>query len=158
MLLQGIDPRIKFLTLIVFMLFSAFSSNIVILIFLAFIALLYAKMSGLDMKDYIRRVWAYIPVVVFVFSIPGASSLFVNGTPLFYVLVPGFLGLKTGLYFSINGIEMAIRLALRPGISLSFGFLLLLTTRWTKITGALAAMHVPLMIISILNMAYRISL
>jgi cobalt ABC transporter, permease protein CbiQ len=155
MLLQIVDPRIKFWVLLVFMVFSAFSSNIAVLLLLAFIALLYAKLSGLDMKDYVRRAWAYIPVVVFIFSIPGASSLFVKGTPLFYVLRPGFPDLKTGLYFSAAGIEMAFRLALRPGISLSFGFLLLLTTRWTRITGALASMRVPLIFISILNMAYR---
>lgn len=155
MLLQNIDPRIKFWVLLVFMVFSAFSSNIAVLLFLAFIALLYAKLSGLDLGDYIRRTWAYIPVVVFIFSIPGASSLFVKGPPLFYVLRPGLLGLKAGLYFSAGGLGMAFRLALRPGISLSYGFLLILTTRWTRITGALASMHVPPIFISILNMAYR---
>jgi cobalt ECF transporter T component CbiQ len=155
MLLQSIDPRVKFLTLLSFMVFSAFSSSIGILLFLAFIVLIYAKLSGLYMKDYVRRVWAYIPVVVFIFSIPGASSLFVKSTPLFYVLRPGFPDFKTGLYFSSSGIEMAIKLALRSGISLSFGFLLLLTTRWNQITGALASMRVPLIFISILNMAYR---
>lgn len=155
MFLQSIDPRVKLCTLLAFMVFSAFSSNILILLFLVLIALLYARLSGLGMKEYARRVWAYIPVVVLIFSIPGASSLFVKGTPLFYVLSPGSPWLKTGLYFSANGIAMAVKLALRSGISLSFGFLLLQTTRWTKITGALASMHVPLIFISILNMAYR---
>lgn len=153
--LQSIDPRIKIGVLLVFMLFSAFCSNIAVLLLLAFIALLYARLSGLDMGDYLRRVWAYIPVLVLIFSIPGASSLFVRGAPLFYVLQPGFLGMKAGVYFSAGGIAMAFRLALRPGISLSFGFLLLLTTRWSRITGALASLHVPLLFISILNMAYR---
>lgn len=155
MLLQGIDPRVKIVTLLAFMVLSAFSSSIVILLALAVVALLYAKLSGLDLKDYLRRVWAYIPVIVFVFSLPGASSLITKGPPLFYVLRPGWLGLADGLYFTAGGIAMAVRLALRPGISLSFGFLLLLTTRWTHITGALASMRVPLLFISILNMAYR---
>lgn len=154
-LLQSIDPRVKFWVLLVFMIFSAFCSHIAVLLLLAFIALLYAKLSGLAMGDYIRRTWAYIPLLVFIFSIPGASSFFVKGAPLFYVLKPGGWGFQTGVYFTANGIGMAFRLALRPGISLSFGFLLLLTTRWPRITGALASMHVPLIFISILNMAYR---
>ena len=155
MMLQCLDPRVKVIVLFGFMLFSAFASSIVVLLALALIALVYAKLSGLDMKDYVRRVWAYIPLIVFIFSIPGASSLFTKGTPLFYVLRPGAFGLKTGLYFTASGVAMEFRLALRPGISLSFAFLLLLTTRWTRITAALAGMHVPLLIVSILNMAYR---
>ena len=155
MLLQSIDPRVKLLVFLCLIVFSGFSSNIVVLLALGVIALLYAKTSGLIMKDYVRRVWFYIPVIAFVFAIPGASSLFVKGTPIFYVIEPGALGLQSGLYFSGNGLAMAIRLALRPGISLSFGFLLLLTTRWTKITSALASLRVPLIFISILNMAYR---
>lgn len=154
-LFQSIDPRVKFVILLVFMLFSAFCSNIPVLLFLVLIAVFYAKLSGLDMKDYIRRSWAYIPPLVFILSLPGSSSLFVRGVPLFHLLSPGAFGLKSGLYFSANGLYMALRLALRPGISLSFGFLLLLTTKWPHITGALASMHVPKIFISILNMAYR---
>ena len=153
--LQSIDPRVKLLTLIFYMVLSSFTSNIIVLLILAVIPLLYAKLSGLELKDYIRRAWLYIPVLVLVFSIPGASSLFVKGSPLVTVLKPGVMGLQSGLYFSMNGIEVALRVALRAGISLSFGFLLLLTTRWSKITSALALMHVPLLFISVLNMAYR---
>lgn len=155
MMLQCLDPRVKVIVLFGLMLFSAFVSRIVVLLALALIALVYAKLSGLDMRDYVRRVWAYIPLLIFIFSIPGASSLFTKGTPLFYILKPGTFGVQTGVYFTVSGIAMAFRLALRPGISLSFAFLLLLTTKWTRITGALAGMHVPLLIVSILNMAYR---
>lgn len=153
--LQSIDPRVKLLTLIFYMVLSSFTSNIVVLLILAVIPLLYAKLSGLELKDYIRRAWLYIPVLVLISSIPGVTSLFVKGSPLVTVLRPGVMGLQSGLYFSMNGIEVALRIALRAGISLSFGFLLLLTTRWSKITSALALMHVPLLFISVLNMAYR---
>lgn len=155
LLLQCLDPRVKVIVLFAFLLFSAFASSMAVLLALAVTALVYAKLSGIDMKGYVRRIWAYIPLIVFVFSIPGASSLFTKGIPLFYVLRPGAFGIRTGLYFTVPGIEMAVRLALRPGISLSFAFLLLLTTRWSHITGALSRMHLPLLIISILNMAYR---
>jgi cobalt ECF transporter T component CbiQ len=153
--LQSIDPRVKFLTIIGYMLLSSFTSSILILFILALIPLVYARLSGLAMGGYIRRVWAYIPALVLVVSLPGASNFFVKGAPLFYLLRPGFLGLGSGMYFSAGGLEMALRLALRAGISLSFGFLLLLTTRWSQLTGALASMRVPLIVISIINMAYR---
>lgn len=155
MLLQRIDPRAKIAVLLGLMVFSAFCSSIVVLLALGVVALLYAGLSGLDLGDFLRRTWAYLPAVVFLCSLPGASSLITGGTPLFTVLRPGFAGLPNGLYFTAGGIAMAFRLALRPGISLSFAFLLLLTTRWTRITGALASLHVPALLISILNMAYR---
>ncbi|HEX3037609.1 MAG TPA: cobalt ECF transporter T component CbiQ [Oscillospiraceae bacterium] len=155
MLLQIIDPRVKLLIFLFFMVLSSFAANLLILVILAVIPLIYAKLSGIQLKSYGKRIWLTVPLVVFLFSIPGATNLFVQGTPLFYVLQPGALGLKSGLYFSLNGISTAFRLALRTGVSLSFGFLLLLTTRWCHITGALAAMHVPLVFISVLNMAYR---
>ena len=153
--LQSIDPRVKFLTIIFYMVLSNFTQSLVILLILALIPLIYAGLSGLAMRGYIRRVWGYIPVLVLIILLPGASNFFVKGAPLFYLLKPGSMGLSSGLYFSSSGIEMALRITLRAGISLSFGFLLLLTTRWSQITGALASMYVPLIFISIINMAYR---
>ncbi len=155
LLLQVIDPRIKFILFLAFLVFGSFAHSLVVLVILAAIPLIYAKLSGLEMKSYSRRTWLYLPLLVLVVSLPGASSLYVQGTPLFYLITPGNMGLQNGLYFSFGGIEVALRLMLRAGISLSFGFLLLLTTRWSQITGALAVMHVPLLFISILNMAYR---
>ncbi len=153
-LLQILDPRVKLLVSLVFVVFSSFSANLLILSALAGIPLFYAKLSGIRLKSFGKRIWLTVPLLVFVLSLPGATNLFVQGKPLFYLLPPGALN-NSGIYFSLNGIGMAFRLALRTGISLSFGFLLLLTTRWNHITGALAAMHVPLVFLSVLNMAYR---
>ncbi len=152
LLLQKIDPRIKIVVLLSFLVFGSFARSVAVLVVLSLIPMAYARLSGLEMRNYIRRTWCYLPVLVLLLSIPGASSLFVRGAPLFYLVPPGVRG---GIYFSINGIEMALRLVLRAGISLSFGFLLLMTTRWSHITEALAAMRVPSLFISILNMAYR---
>lgn len=155
MLLQEIDPRVKLCTLLAFTISSTLFSNIIVLLFLAFISFLYAGLSGFDLKDFTRRIWAYIPVAVLVFSIPSATSLFVQGDLLFYIIRPGCLGFETGLYVSHQGLVVLFRLVLRSGISLSFAYLLLLTTRWSNITGALASMRVPSAFISILDMAYR---
>lgn len=152
MLLQCLDARVKLLVLLTFLIFSSFASSLPVLAALAVIAVFYARLSGLAVRDYLRRVWAYVPLIVLLFSVPGASSLVTAGKPLFNVGVPG---LKTGLYFSAAGLETAARLTLRSGISLSFAFLLLLTTRWSRLTDALAALRAPSTVIAILNMAYR---
>jgi len=146
-LLQNIDPRVKLLLLVLFIVFSAFSSNVVVLLFVAFIVILYAKSSDIKVGSFIRRSWAYIPPLAFLFSLPGALNIFVKGTAVLHI--------TENIYFTQAGLLNALRIALRTGISLSFGFLLLMTTRWQSITRALCIIHVPTVFVSILNMAYR---
>lgn len=153
--LQLLDARCKLCVFLAFLLLSAFSSSLVVLTALAVVAFLYACLSGLDWKAFLRRVWGYVPLLVLVFSLPGASSLVTKGEPLFFLLPPGTAGWADGLFFSAAGLTAAVRLALRSGVSLSFSFLFLLTTRWADFTGALSALHVPDLFLSILNMAYR---
>lgn len=153
--LQAIDGRVKLLVLLAFMIFSSFASSIPVLAALAVIAAVYALLSRLRLGDYLRRIWAYIPLIVFIFSLPGCSSFFVTGTPLFYLIPRGAPGFAGRLYFTAGGIGMAFRLALRPGISLSFAFLLLLTTKWSKLMQSLRALHLPGAVVSIISMTYR---
>lgn len=153
--LQNIDARVKLLVLLSFLVLSGFTANPAVLLLLAVVPLFYAGLSGIPVRTFVRRIWLYLPLLIFILSLPGASSLFLKGKPLFYLVQPGGFGLEEGLYFSAGGIIAALRAALRTGISLSFGFLLLLTTRWSQITGALASLHVPGVFVNILNMAYR---
>lgn len=154
-LLQLIDPRVKLCAFLVFMIFSSFTGNLAVLTVLAAVPMLYARLSGLPVGVFFRRTWLIVPLAVFIVSLPGASSLLIQGRPLFYLIPPGTFGLGQGLYFCAGGLETAFRLMLRTGISLSFAFLLFLTTRWSKITAGLASLHLPPLIVSILNMAYR---
>lgn len=154
-LLQLIDPRVKICLFLVYMIFSGFVSNPALLTVLAAIPIIYAGVSGVRLKDFIRRVWLTVPLIVLLFSLLGTSSLFTGGKPLFYLLPAGMFGLKNGVFFSAGGIVAAFRIALRTGISISFATLLLLTTRWSRVTSAFAAMHLPQMVVSVFDMTYR---
>ncbi|MCI1956451.1 MAG: cobalt ECF transporter T component CbiQ [Oscillospiraceae bacterium] len=153
--LQIIDPRVKLCIFLAFLVFGGMAGKLAVLTVLAAVPIVYAGLSGLAVKDFFRRIWLVVPLAVFIVSLPGTSSLLIRGRPLFYLLPPGGLGLKEGLYFSAGGLGTAFRLMLRTGISLSFAFLLFLTTKWSKITAGLASMHLPPLVVSILNMAYR---
>lgn len=153
--LQIIDPRVKLCTFLIFMVLGSMAGSMPVLTVLSAIPIVYAGLSGIPVKVFLKRIWLIVPLAVFVVSLPGASSLLIKGRPIFYVIGPGGLGIKEGLYFCADGMATALRLMFRTGISLSFAFLLFLTTRWSKITSALASMHVPAIVISILNMAYR---
>ena len=152
---QNIDTRVKIIISLLFLILSSLVSNPVTLVILASIPLFYAKLSGLPMRIHFRRVWLYIPLVSFFLTLPAATNLFVQGKVMFYLFQPGFQGMKDGLYFTIPGLLASLRIMLRAGISISFCFLLLLTTRWSQITGALMSLRVPVLFVSIMNMTYR---
>lgn len=158
--LQQIDPRIKLLTILFFMVFCGLTRNMLTLIFLAVIAFMYVKLSGLMIKDYFKRVWLILPVIVLIVSIPAATSIFFVSKPLFYLykdlhLKIWLITLPKEIYFSFDGFLMILKMSLRIGVSFSFGYLLVMTTRWTHLTKSLAVIKIPAMVISILNMTYR---
>jgi cobalt/nickel transport system permease protein len=145
--LQRIDARVKLLTLLFFMLFCAFTTNVFVIILLATTAIVYAKLSSLSLPVFIRRIWLYIPLLIFIISLPAATSFFIKGTPLFYIY--------KDVYISSNGLIAALKLFLRAGVSLSFGYLLIITTRWQSLMSALATLHIPKIFVTIISMAYR---
>lgn len=153
-LLQLIDPRVKLCVFLAYMLLGNFISGLPALIVLAVVPVLYAKLSGLEVGRFAARTWLTVPLIVLLFSLPGGSSLFLSGKPLFFLVGSSRL-LPDGLYFTQAGILMALRLAMRTGISLSFAVLLLLTTRWPRLTQALSALHLPSIFTAVLDMAYR---
>ncbi|TDP57304.1 cobalt ECF transporter T component CbiQ [Aminicella lysinilytica] len=153
-LLQSMDPRIKVLVVLAFMVFIGFTDNCIILVAAGTVSALYAAASALPLRPYLRRTWLYLPTLIFILNLPGASSLLTGGTPLFYIIPAGNF-VHEGVYFSTAGLNMALRIALRTGDSMAFAFLLLMTTRWSDLTCGLRRMHLPEIFVSILNMAYR---
>ena len=145
-MLQSLDPQIKVIVVLAFIIYGNFTTSLVILLALGIVAALYAAASGLPMSSYLRRTWLYLPALLFLCSLPGASSLLTRGTPL--------IGNET-FYFTAAGLQMACRIGLRTGDSLAFAFLLLMTTRWTDLMAGMQALHLPSLFISVLNMAYR---
>lgn len=152
-LLQRLDPRVKIIVFLSFMVYVNFAQSLMLLPALALTAICYAWISGLPLKNYVRRTWMYLPVIVLIFSLPGASSLLTPGVPAFYM--PWSSPDSGGLYFSTAGLAMSLRVALRTGTVMSFAFLMLMTTRWSDITLGLRRLHIPEIFVSILNMTYR---
>lgn len=158
--LQVVDTRVKLLALLFYMFLGAVTNHIFTLILLIFIAAGFVKLSRLSMKHYIKRAWLILPLFIFIMSIPAATNLFVKGDACFYIYKSlhiniGFIKMPEDLYFTVIGIQMIVRMALRIGVSISFAYLLIMTTSWSSITKALSIFRVPSIIITILNMTYR---
>ncbi|MBC7765086.1 MAG: cobalt ECF transporter T component CbiQ [Hyphomonadaceae bacterium] len=151
--LQMIDARVKLVTLLFYMVLCAVTTSAFTLILLAFIVMGFIKLSGLNMKSYLKRVWLIVPLIVFVMSIPATTSFFVKGTPLFYIYQSQDMSRQ--LYISSIGLTMILKMAIRIGVSISFAYLLIMTTRWADITKALSVFRVPPLVITMLHMTYR---
>ena len=159
-MLQSIDARVKLIVFLIYIIYCGLTHNTISLIFLSFIALIFAKFSGLSMKNFVVRVWLILPVIIFILSIPAATNLIISGTPVLYLFKAqqiSFIGIHfpNSLYFSSQGIGVILKTAIRVGASYSFGYLLVMTTRWSSLSSALSVLRVPKLIISILNMTYR---
>lgn len=152
--LQSVDARVKIGTLLFFILFGAFIRSIPVIAALAAVAVIYAELSGILIRDFFKRVWLYVPLIVFILSLPAASNLASHGSPFFYIVKSAHFATQ-GIYFTLSGISSTIRIALRCGVSLSFAYLLFTTTRFSELKNALHSLHVPSSFIEIFAMAYR---
>lgn len=159
-LLQNIDPRVKFFSLLLFIVITGVTGKFSSLILLIMVSAFWVKLSVLDFTAFIKRVWLVIPPIILIFSIPAATSIFIQGKPLFYLyhhlnFKIGFVKFPDQVYFSWEGILTIIKMALRVGLSFSFGYVLIMTTRWSEITKSLRVLKIPKLIITILDMTYR---
>jgi cobalt ECF transporter T component CbiQ len=159
-LLQRLDARVKLVSILFFMVYAGLSKKLLTLLLLASVAAMMAVLSKLHIRTYIRRVWLFLPVIILVFSVPAATSLIIRGTPLVYIyrdlnMRILFIEMPRELYFSKEGILAVLKLVTRIGVSISFGYVLIMTTRWSKLARALAILRIPKLFITILDMTYR---
>jgi cobalt ECF transporter T component CbiQ len=145
--LQSIDPRVKLTSLLLLVIISGMAKSFFSLILLAALGFVLARLSNIQTGMFLKRVWLVLPVLMFIISLPAATNLLVQGKPVFF--------LTDNYFVSLEGILTITKLSLRIGISFSFGYLLMMTTRWSQTTKALEMLKVPGLIISVLDMTYR---
>jgi cobalt/nickel transport system permease protein len=144
-LLQGLDARVKMVTLVLFIVLVGLASSLALLlaIFLfAFICVMLSKVPGLH---FFGRLFIFIPLFTAVIAIP---ALFITpGVPL--------LSVAGTTVITEQGARTAGFLVLRVVDSSSLGLLLILTTSWTRLLAALRWLRLPSLIVAVLGMTYR---
>ena len=150
-LLQRIDPRVKAITMVAFVITAALIHNIPVLIGLYVLALILATASRISVSYFVKRVWLFIPIFTGVVVLPATFSFITPG----HIVVPmgHWFGHRVGL--TSQGLRSAALIVIRVAASISFVVLLALTTTWTRLLAALRAMLLPRMFILVLGMAYR---
>jgi len=144
-LLQGLDPRLKVIALLMLLLSVSLSHNLWIIVALYFLALGFAFFSKVPLGFFVKRVWLFIPFFTGIVALPA----------LFIVPGAALVHLPFGMVITATGLQTALFLLLRVGTSVSFGILLILTTPWNSVLKALGVLRIPAVMILILGMTYR---
>ena len=142
---QSLDPRVKIVAVLAFLISVSFSRSLPVLIGIYTMTLVMALRSSIPAGFFIKRVWLALPFFTGMIILP---ALFITPGPTLYQLPLGLVITKTGLMSSLF-------LLLRVSSSVSLTLLLILTTPWNTVLGALTVLKVPDVFILILGMTYR---
>jgi len=144
-LLQSLDPRVKVLAVLAFLIAVSLSRSLVVIAVVYVLALILALASSIPADFFIKRVWLALPFFTGMLILPA----------LFITPGPTLLQFPFGLVVTATGLTSALFLLLRVSTSVSLTLLLILTTPWNTTLSALTVLRVPDVFILILGMTYR---
>ncbi|MGQ9567929.1 MAG: cobalt ECF transporter T component CbiQ [Anaerolineae bacterium] len=155
--LQALDPRVKVLTFLGFLLLCALTHRLEVLVALYILTLVLAALARIPLGFFVQRVWVFIPLFTGLVALPATVNWVTPGEPLVTLLrLPTeWRFLPPDLSITVQGLQGAAFLVARVATSVSFAVLLVLTTPWARLLKALAVLRFPLAGILILGMTYR---
>lgn len=160
-LLQGIHPSAKVITtLLLIGVAVSVRSWLVLLLFNLWVLLL-ARLSGLGLNSFLKRVWLVVPLFTGVIIFPSLFNYVLPGRPLLILYDFGH-PLRFGpwtfpscLALTREGVTGGITFVLRVGACVSLAVVLTLTTRWPALLKAFRSLFVPQVFVTVLEMSYR---
>jgi cobalt/nickel transport system permease protein len=145
-LLQTLDPRIKTVTILAFILLVMFTRNLAVLAWVYGLCLLLAVLSKIRLGFFLKRTWIFMPFFSLLIVIPALFSFTSPGEPLF----------GTGAAsISRNGLLAAGFFIGRVITSVSLTILLSLTTPHFELLKALRYFGIPQVFVMVLGISYR---
>jgi cobalt/nickel transport system permease protein len=160
-LLQALDPRVKFATLILFLIVTSLVRSIPVLVSIYLFSLLLAQLSHIGLPFFIKRVWLFIPLFAGIIALPAIFNVITPGevwVPLIHLSrayswgpyhIPEVIGI------SRPGVMGALVFVCRVAASVSLVVLVTLTTRWDRLMKALRVVRIPQVFVLTLGMTYR---
>ncbi len=148
--LQARDPRIKFLSILLFLLAVLFSRSIYFLIGMYAFCLVLAILSSIQLGFFLKRTWIFIPLFSFFIALPALFNIFTPGEPIVNFRIFAF-----SLSITRQGVASASFFFMRVLTSVSLCILLVLTTRHYILLKVLRVFKVPQVFVMTLGMCYR---
>lgn len=146
-LLQSLEPGFKLPSILLLIVITSLLTSIWVVALVYLITLAMAWRSLIPLGFFIKRVWIFIPLFAGLIVLPSIFSVITPGEPLLWI--------GKGIYISKPGVAGAVLLILRVAASVSLAVLLVLTTPWQEVLGALRVFRIPLIFVMTLAMTYR---
>jgi cobalt/nickel transport system permease protein len=156
-LLQRLDPRVKLVTLMAFIVTAALAVRLSVLAVLLAVAVALVLSSRLGLRRFALRAWTFIPLFTALIMLPTLFGVVTHGPALvtFWSHGAPFWPLPHHLAITRTGLLVFARLLLRVTVIVSYGVLLTLTTPWADLLKAMRALGVPRGLAFVLAVAYR---
>ena len=148
--LQSLDPRIKTLTFLLFIVQILLAKNLFILLCLYAVCLLLTLWSKISLGFFLKRTWIFIPLFSLLIAIPALFNIVTPGDPLITFKI---IGLK--IIITRQGLLGATLFLMRVITSVSFAVLLSVTTKHFELLKVLRVLRIPHVFVMTLGMCYR---
>lgn len=148
--LQSLDPRIKTVTFLLFIIQILFTRNIFILLCLYAASILLACLSKIRLGFFLKRTWVFIPLFSLFIALPAIFNIFTPGEAMATLKIAGF-----ELIVTRQGLSGAALFVTRIITSVSFIVLLSITTKHFELLKVLRVFKVPQVFVMTLGMCYR---
>jgi len=156
-LLQGLDARVKLVSLLAFVVVAALSTRMAVLLVLLGVAVVLVVLSRVSLRWFAARTWTFVPLFTALIMLPTLFGAVTPGRPVLTIWSHGapLPLLPATLTITAPGLFLFARFVLRVATVVSFGVLLTLTTPWSELLRALRDVGVPRGFVFVLTMAYR---
>jgi len=149
-LLQSLDPRVKVITFLLFIVQILFARSIFVLVFLYALCLLLVLISKISLLFFFKRTWIFIPLFALFIAIP---AIFGNFTSAEVLASWNIFGLQ--LIISRQGLASAFIFVMRVLVSVSFVVLLSITTKHFELLKVLHIFKIPQVFVMTIGICYR---
>ncbi len=149
-LMQSLDPRVKTITMLVFIVLVMLNKNIILLLGLYAVCLLLVWFSRINLGFFLKRTWVFIPLFSLFVAIPALFNVFTPGQPLVTWRLFGW-----PLVITCQGALSAGMFVTRVITSVSFAVLLSITTKHFQLLKVLRVLGIPQVFVMTLGMCYR---
>lgn len=147
-LLQRIDPRVKLVCVVAFILSAVAVRTVTPLFVLLAVIVILCVLSRIPLKFFFLRTTIFIPIFAGVIALP--LPFITPGAPLVQVGIGGLIIGITG-----EGIFRAVQFTFRVWVCVASSILLVLTTRFSKLIQAMENFRFPGVLVTMTAVTYR---
>ncbi|MBS7643430.1 cobalt ECF transporter T component CbiQ [Candidatus Bathyarchaeota archaeon] len=147
-LLQGIDPRVKFCSLVSLLVVAVGVRTITPLVILFVTITVFAVVSKIPLKYFFLRATLFIPIFAAVIALP--LPFITPGTTLTVIGYNEYV-----IYITREGVYRALQFVFRIWVCVGLLVLLMSTTRFTAIIRALETFKIPRVFVMMTGVTHR---